>query len=59
MYTQVLLEFMDLQVPIVGDLHGNMGKVLGLSWNNIGDEGAKELAAALQKMTNLQDPWLN
>ncbi len=50
---------MDLQVPIIGDLHGNMGKVLDLEDNSIGDEGAKSLALALPRMTNLEDPWLN
>ena len=59
MYTQVLLEFMDLQMPIIGDLHGNLGKVLHLWQNSIGDEGAIALAKALPHMTNLQDPWLN
>ena len=59
MYTQVLLEFMDLQVPIIGDLHGNLGKELNLYRNNIGDEGAQARAAALPQMTNLKDPWLN
>ena len=59
MYTQVLLEFMDLQVPIIGDLRGNLGKVLELVNHGIGDEGAIALAGALPHMTNLQDPWLN
>ncbi len=59
MYTQVLLEFMVLQVAIIGDLHGNLGKELDLRWNKIGVDGAKSLALALPHITNLKDPWLN